>query len=55
MYQNFSDRDVECGKIYEILEAGRLEPTAKKLQEQHIYVVKSNAILAKIDKVTPCR
>ena len=38
-----------------ILEAGRMAPTAKNLQEQHIYVVQSAEGLAKIDQVTPCR
>ena len=38
-----------------ILEAGRLAPTAKNLQEQHIYVVQSDEGLAKIDELTPCR
>lgn len=38
-----------------ILEAGRVAPTAKNLQEQHIYVVQSPEMLAKIDSVTPCR
>ncbi|MCR5221855.1 MAG: nitroreductase family protein [Lachnospiraceae bacterium] len=38
-----------------ILEAGRLAPTAKNLQEQHIYVVQSAEGLAKIDSFTPCR
>lgn len=38
-----------------ILEAGRLAPTAKNLQEQHIYVAESIEALAKIDKATPCR
>jgi nitroreductase len=38
-----------------ILEAGRAAPTAKNLQEQHIYVVQSAEGLAKIDQVTPCR
>ena len=38
-----------------ILEAGRLAPTAKNLQEQHIYVVQSEEGLAKIDSFTPCR
>lgn len=38
-----------------ILEAGRLAPTAKNLQEQHIYVAQSAAALAAIDKHTPCR
>lgn len=38
-----------------ILEAGRMAPTAKNLQEQHIYVAKSAEALAKIDAATPCR
>nr|MCR4834262.1 nitroreductase family protein [Butyrivibrio sp.] len=33
----------------EILEAGRLAPTAKNLQEQHIYVVESEEILMLLD------
>lgn len=42
-------------KLTEILEAGRVAPTAKNLQEQRIYVVKSAEGLAKIDAATPCR
>lgn len=38
-----------------ILQAGRLAPTAKNLQEQHIYVAQSPEALAAIDKHTPCR
>lgn len=38
-----------------ILEAGRVAPTAKNLQEQHVYVVESAEMLAKIDSLTPCR
>lgn len=38
-----------------ILEGGRVAPTAKNLQEQHIYVVQSAEGLAKIDACTPCR
>ena len=46
---------VETEKLTAILEAGRLAPTAKNLQEQRIYVMKSPEALAKIDEVTPCR
>ena len=46
---------IEREKLDAVLEAGRLAPTAKNLQEQHIYVVQSEEALAKIDKVTPCR
>ncbi len=46
---------IKSEKLTAILEAGRLAPTAKNLQEQHIYVVQSQEGLAKIDAVTPCR
>ena len=53
--KKFSDRKVEKEKLDKILEAGRVAPTAKNLQEQHIYVVQSENGLSAIDKVTPCR
>ena len=53
--KKYSDKKVEPEKITAILEAGRLAPTAKNLQEQHIYVVESDEMLAKIDAATPCR
>ena len=53
--KKYSNRQVEQKALTAILEAGRLAPTAKKLQEQHIYVVQSEEGLAKIDKLTPCR
>ncbi|WP_303998042.1 nitroreductase family protein [Megamonas hypermegale] len=53
--KKFSDKQVNAQQLTEILEAGRVAPTAKNLQEQHIYVVQSEEMLAKIDKVTPCR
>ncbi len=53
--KKYSERKVEREKLDEILEAGRIAPTAKNLQEQHIYVVESEENLAKIDKATPCR
>ena len=53
--KNFSTRKVEAEKLTEILEAGRLAPTAKNFQEQRIYVVRSEEGLAKIDAATPCR
>jgi len=53
--KKYSDRPVEKGKIDAVLEAGRLAPTAKNLQEQHIYVIQKPDMLAKIDKCTPCR
>lgn len=53
--KKFDGRKVEKTQLKAILEAGRLAPTAKNLQEQRIYVVESEEGLAKIDKVTPCR
>ena len=53
--RKYSDREIGQEKLDAILEAGRLAPTAKNLQEQHIYVVRSAEALAKIDEVTPCR
>ena len=42
-------------QIAAVLEAARRAPTAKYLQEQHIYVCQSPEALAKIDEITPCR
>ena len=53
--KKYSDRQVEQEKLDAILEAGRLAPTAKNLQEQHIYVIQSEEMLAKVDQNTPCR
>ena len=53
--KKYSDRQVEKDELDAILNAGRLAPTAKNLQEQHIYVLQSPEALAKIDAVTPCR
>lgn len=53
--KKFNGEKVEKEKLEAILEAGRLAPTAKNLQEQHIYVVQSEEMLAKIDALTPCR
>ena len=53
--KKYADRQVEPEKLTAILEAGRLAPTAKNLQEQHVYGLQSADALAKIDAVTPCR
>ena len=53
--KSYDGRKVEKEKLDAILEAGRLAPTAKNLQEQHIYVVQSEEGLARIDNCTPCR
>ncbi len=51
----YSGQPVEQDKLDAILEAGRLAPTAKNLQEQRVYVVRSAEGLAKVDALTPCR
>lgn len=53
--KKFDGRKVEKEQLDAILEAGRLAPTAKNLQEQRIYVVESKDGLAKYDNATPCR
>ena len=53
--KNFDGRSVSSEDLAVILEAGRLAPTAKNLQEQRVYVIQSPEYLAKIDAATPCR
>ena len=53
--KKYSDRQVEKPALEAILEAGRLAPTAKNLQEQQVYVLQSPEALAKVDQITPCR
>ena len=53
--KKYDGRPVDPAALQAILEAGRLAPTAKNLQEQKIYVVQSPEGLAKIDALTPCR
>ncbi len=53
--KKFGPGQVGPEKLGAILEAGRLAPTAKNLQEQRIYVIQSEEGLAKIDSLTPCR
>ena len=53
--KKFDGRQLEDEKLEAILQAGRLAPTAKNLQEQHIYVIRSEEALAKLDAATPCR
>lgn len=53
--KKYDAKAVEQAHLDVILEAGRLAPTAKNLQEQRIYVVQSDAMLQKLDELTPCR
>ena len=48
-------RQVTPEQLTAIFEAGRVAPTAKNLQEQHVYVLQSEVDLALIDELTPCR
>ena len=53
--KKFNGEPVAQEVLDQILEAGRLAPTAKNLQEQRIYVVQSQAGREMIDRITPCR
>lgn len=53
--KSYNGKQVEKEKLDAILNAGRLAPTAKNLQEQHIYVIQNEEGYKKIDSVTPCR
>jgi nitroreductase len=53
--RKFKDEEISSDKMDKILEAGRIAPTAKNLQPQVIYVVKSEKGLGKIDEASPCR
>lgn len=53
--KKYDSRQISEEQLASILEAGRMAPTAKNLQEQHIYVVQSPEALEKIDRGTPCR
>ncbi len=52
--RSFSERDVEQEHIDYILEAAKCAPTAKNVQPQHLYLVKSKENIEKLGKVTPC-
>ena len=53
--KKFNGEPVAEKALKAILEAGRVAPTAKNLQEQHVYVVQSPEKLALIDELTPSR
>ena len=55
LLKKYDGRKVDKDKLDLILEAARLSPTAKNLQNYKIYVAESDEALAKVDKVTPCR
>lgn len=51
--RQFSDRPVEKEKLEQILEAGRVAPTACNNQPQKILVLEGGEALAKLKKCTP--
>ena len=53
--RSFKNDQIDNNQLTNILEAGRLAPTAKNLQPQRIIVVQSEEYIEKIDKVSPCR
>lgn len=53
--KKFASTPIAEEKLTAILEAGRLAPTAKNLQGQKIYVIRSAEGLSKVDAITPCR
>ncbi len=53
--RKFKNKPIDEKTLQKILEAGNKAPTARNLQPQVIYVVKSKSALKKMDKVTPCR
>ncbi|MDD3126021.1 MAG: nitroreductase family protein [Candidatus Izemoplasmatales bacterium] len=51
--RDFSDRVIEQEKLNQILEAGRLAPTAKNLQPQRVYVLTGETVIKTIRQITP--
>ena len=50
--RSFSSAPIEEDKLYKILEAGRLAPTACNIQPQRFYVLNSKAALTKAAALT---
>lgn len=53
--RKFLDTEVSQDLLDKVIEAGMVAPTAKNLQPQRVYVIRSKEGLAKIDAMTPCR
>ena len=53
--KKFSGKPVPEETLAQVLEGGRLAPTAKNSQPQHIYVLRSEESLKIVDEITPCR
>lgn len=52
--RKFADSQVEEAQLTQILEAGAAAPTAKNLQPQRIYVLKSGGAMEKLRAITRC-
>lgn len=53
--RSFDGRKPSEEQLTQILEAGRIAPTAYNKQPQRVYVLESEEALAKMDTVHPCR
>ena len=52
--RKYSEKKVSPELLREILEAGRLAPTARNMQVQRILAVQSDAGIAKLNECSPC-
>ena len=52
--REFTDAVVEDEKVLKILEAANMAPTAKNLQAYHIWVIKKDEDIEKLNEITPC-
>ena len=52
--RKFSDRAIEAEKLEQILQAGRIAPTAKNLHPEKIYVLQSAEAMEKARQLTRC-
>ena len=52
--RKFDEKPVEPEKLEKILQAGHIAPTAKNLQPQRVYVLRSPEAIEKIKKCTQC-
>lgn len=53
--RNYENRPIEPEKLIQVLEAGRIAPTACNNQPQRIKIINAPADLAKVDECTSCR
>lgn len=52
--RKFSDKPVEPEKLEQILEAGRIAPTAKNLHPEKVYVLQTEEALNKLKELSRC-